>query len=159
MPFVADFGAFCSRLLCLRSVAVVRLGLIGVAWRRPVVLTIVRNDLRRLFRRSLVLVFSLRKCSRRSNAQQRYDHELSYEPNHFRLFSSCNFSRCKGEREMRRPKGSNTGANVFWGKSLTITPKIRTLSHLRARYRIAIEDPFSHKEAQRIQLLMLSRSL
>jgi hypothetical protein len=60
---------------------------------------------------------------------------------------------------MRRPKGSNTGANVFWDKSLTITPKIRTLSHLRARYRIAIEAPFSHKEAQRIQLLMLSRSL
>ena len=97
-----------------RSFSIVRLrGLIGVPWRRPVIFAVIGNDLHRLLRRSLILVFSLRKCSGRNNAQHRYDHELSYQSNHFQPILLMQFRAWKGEREMRRPEGQQYRCHVL----------------------------------------------
>ena len=59
-PVISTLATF---LLEKRPFPVVAGSLIAVSGWRPIVFTIVRNDLRRLFRRPLILVFFLRKSA------------------------------------------------------------------------------------------------
>ena len=73
VPFVAVwFVSFVYDLV--RPVAFVSFGrlLIGVPWRRPLILPVVRDHLRWFFWRPFILVFALRECPGRHYAEHRY---------------------------------------------------------------------------------------
>lgn len=110
---------------------VVWLGFFLVLPWRPVIFTIVGDDLHRLFRRTFVLAtLSLSECTGSGHhSEHRYHHQLSYYLNHFEPFPSCQVLRTGGRKSCADSRGSKKGATSIWAKSLSGTAENRTVSH------------------------------